>query len=117
MAAGPSGAKTRFAPLPGRGGMRTTSERLEIFDQRLSIVRRQRRPDHALDFLVLVIVLPEFVASVRVAANGSVEFEAIGDRVGLVTELHGVVFAAAEIEFRRSFFRLPKQIIDGRHRS
>ena len=44
--------------------VRMTSQCLEVFDQRLSIALRQFRSDHALDFLVLAEVLPEFVAPV-----------------------------------------------------
>src|SRR5437762_9505182 len=94
-----------------------TSERLEVFDQRLSIVRRQGRPDHALDLLLLAVVLPEFVASVRVAANRGVEFETVGDLVKFVTEVHRIVLAVAEIEFLRPVFGGTKQGLDGGHRA
>ena len=55
----------KVAARPGRGNVRAmTSQCLEVFDQRLSIALRQLRSDHALDFLVLAEVLPEFVAPV-----------------------------------------------------
>src|SRR5215510_12734117 len=94
-----------------------TSKRLEIFDQRFSIVGRQGRPDDALDLLFLAEVLSEFVSPVRVSTNRGVEFETVGDRVGLVAYLHRIIFAAAEIEFGRSFLGVAEQVFDGRDRA
>src|SRR5882757_6389076 len=109
--------------MPGtRPGMtmrteQPSSQRLEILDQRLAIIGRQRRSDDAFDRLVLVVFLAELVAGVRVAADRGVEFKTVGEVIGLVTEIDGVVFAVAEIERFWPILDRGQQRVDGWDRS
>src|ERR1700675_397765 len=104
------------SPAMTRTRARPPSERLEILDQRLAIVRRQRRSDDAFDGFFLVEFLAELVAAVRVSANRSVELETVGEVIGLVAEIVGVEFAVAEIECLWPLLDRGQQRIDARRR-
>src|SRR5882724_10765049 len=94
----------------------SASQRLEILDQRLAIIRLQILPDDTLHRLVLVVFLPKLVAGVRVAADRGIEFKTVGEVIGLVAEIDGVVFAVAEIERLGPLLDRGQQRVDARDR-
>src|SRR5689334_22372447 len=90
----------------------SASQRLEILDQRFAIVGRQLGSDDALDGLLLVVFFPELVPAVRIAADRGVEFKTVGEIIGLVAEIDGIVFAVAEIERLRPILDRGQQRVD-----
>src|SRR5882757_4330971 len=108
--------------MPGtRPGMtmrteQPSSQRLEILDQRLAIIGRQRRSDDAFDRIFLVVLFPELVSAVRIAADRGIELKTVGEVITLVAEVDGIVFAVAEIERLWPLLDRGQQRVDARDR-
>src|SRR6478735_2184552 len=103
------------ARCSGQRARPQVSLRLEELDDRQPLLG-QKCPFADLAHGTFGLVV-EFVPLVRVAANGGLEQEAVGEWVGPVAELLGIVLTVTEIEFARSVLCGREQVVDGRHRT